>query len=74
MVTQRHTQRLIKWLLAENWVHKQQNHTPFSDAQLFKLEKNVLALHASPSPCGRYVPVGILASSQPEQGLVHGTG
>lgn len=37
MVTQRHTQRLIKWLLTENWVHKQQNHTPFNDAQLFKL-------------------------------------
>ena len=37
MVTQRHTQRLIKWLLLEHWVHKQQNHTPFSDAQLFKL-------------------------------------
>jgi type II secretory pathway component PulF len=37
MVTQRHTQRLIKWLLIEHWVHKQQNHTPFSDAQLFKL-------------------------------------
>lgn len=39
MVTQRHTQRLIKWLLAEHWVHKQQNHTPFSDAQLFKLRE-----------------------------------
>ena len=39
MVTQRHTQRLIKWLLAENWIHKQQNHTPFSDAQLFKLRE-----------------------------------
>jgi dTMP kinase len=37
MVTQRHTQRLIKWMLMENWVHKQQNHTPFTDAQLFKL-------------------------------------
>jgi dTMP kinase len=37
MVTQRHTQRLIKWLLTENWVHKQQNHTPFTDAQVFKL-------------------------------------
>jgi dTMP kinase len=37
MVTQRHTQRLIKWLLTENWIHKQQNHTPFTDAQLFKL-------------------------------------
>lgn len=39
MVTQRHTQRLIKWLLNEHWVHKQQNHTPFSDAQLFKLRE-----------------------------------
>ena len=37
MVTQRHTQRLVKWLLNENWIHKQQNHTPFTDAQLFKL-------------------------------------
>ena len=42
MVTQRHTQRLIKWLLKENWVHKQQNHTPFSDAQLFKLREERL--------------------------------
>ncbi|MGB2484496.1 MAG: dTMP kinase [Poseidonia sp.] len=37
MVTQRHTQRLVKWLLAEHWIHKQQNHVPFADAQLFKL-------------------------------------
>ena len=42
MVTQRHTQRLIKWLLTEHWVHKQQNHTPFSDAQLFKLREERL--------------------------------
>lgn len=42
MVTQRHTQRLIKWLLTENWVHKQQNHTPFTDAQLFKLREERL--------------------------------
>ncbi|MCH1540019.1 MAG: dTMP kinase [Candidatus Poseidonia sp.] len=37
MVTQRHTQRLVKWLLIEHWIHKQQSHIPFSDAQLFKL-------------------------------------
>lgn len=37
VVTQRHTQRLVRWLLNENWIHKQQNHVPFSDAQLFKL-------------------------------------
>lgn len=36
-VTQRHTQRLVRWLLNENWIHKQQNHVPFADAQLFKL-------------------------------------
>ena len=42
MVTQRPTQRLIKWLLTEHWVHKQQNHTPFSDAQLFKLREERL--------------------------------
>ena len=42
MVTQRHTQRLIKWLLAENWIHKQQHHTPFADAQLFKLREERL--------------------------------
>ena len=42
MVTQRHTQRLIKWMLTEHWVHKQQNHTPFSDAQLFKLREERL--------------------------------
>ncbi len=39
MVTRRHTQRLIKWLLAEHWVHKQQHHTPFADAQVFKLRE-----------------------------------
>ena len=32
----------IKWLLAEHWVHKQQNHTLFSDAQLFKLREERL--------------------------------
>ena len=37
MVTQRHTQRLVKWLLAEHWIFKQQSHVPFSDAQVFKL-------------------------------------
>lgn len=42
MVTQRHTQRLIKWLLTENWIHKQQHHTPFADAQLFKLREERL--------------------------------
>ena len=37
MVTQRHTQRLVKWLEQERWIHKQQSHVPFAEAQVFKL-------------------------------------
>ncbi|MBT60269.1 MAG: dTMP kinase [Euryarchaeota archaeon] len=37
MVTQRHTQRLIKWLEKNRWIHKQQSHVPFAEAQVFKL-------------------------------------
>ena len=37
-VTQRHTQRMVKWLEEEDWIHRQQNHVPFADAQLFKLK------------------------------------
>ena len=37
MVTQRHTQRLVKWLEEERWIHKQQSHVPFAEAQVFKL-------------------------------------
>ena len=40
MVTKRHTQRLIKWMEAEGWIHKQQNHIPFREAQLFKLKNS----------------------------------
>ena len=40
MVTKRHTQRLIKWMESEGWIHKQQNHIPFREAQLFKLKNN----------------------------------
>ena len=37
MVTQRHTQRLVKWLEEANWIHRQQNHIPFAEGQVFKL-------------------------------------
>ena len=37
MVTQRHTQRLVKWLEKERWIHKQQSHVPFSEAKVFKM-------------------------------------
>ncbi len=37
-VTQRHTQRMVKWLEEEDWIHRQQSHVPFADAQLFKLK------------------------------------
>ena len=41
-VTKRHTQRLVKWLEQERWIHRQQNHVPFAEAQLFKLRKSRL--------------------------------
>ena len=31
-VTKRHTQRLVKWLEQERWIHRQQNHVPFAEA------------------------------------------
>ena len=37
MITRRHTQRLVKWLEKEKWIHKQLSHVPFSDAKVFKL-------------------------------------
>jgi hypothetical protein len=37
MVTRRHTQRLVKWLEETNWIHRQQNHIPFAEGQVFKL-------------------------------------
>ena len=42
MVTKRHTQRLVKWLVEEKWIHKQQSHTPFVDAQVFKLRDDTV--------------------------------
>jgi dTMP kinase len=42
MVTKRHTQRLVKWLVEENWIHKQQSHVPFVDAQVFKLRDDTV--------------------------------
>ena len=43
MITQRHTQRLVKWLEKERWIHKQQSHVPFSEAKVFKLRDERLA-------------------------------
>ena len=41
-VTKRHTQRLVKWLEQERWIHRQQNHVPFAEAQMFKLRNSRL--------------------------------
>ena len=41
-VTKRHTQRLVKWLEQERWIHKQQSHVPFAEAQMFKLRNSRL--------------------------------
>ena len=41
-VTKRHTQRLVKWLEKERWIHRQQSHVPFAEAQMFKLRKSRL--------------------------------
>jgi dTMP kinase len=41
-VTKRHTQRLVKWLEHERWIHRQQSHVPFAEAQMFKLRKSRL--------------------------------
>ena len=41
-VTKRHTQRIVKWLEQENWIHRQQNHVPFAEAHMFKLRKSRL--------------------------------
>ena len=42
MITKRHTQRMVRWLEEERWIHKQQNHVPFREAQLFKLRNERL--------------------------------
>ena len=36
-VTQRHTQRLVRWLISEDWIFKQQNHVPFSEGSNVRL-------------------------------------
>ena len=36
-VSQRHTQRLVKWFEKIGWTHRQQIHVPFSDAPTFKI-------------------------------------
>ena len=41
-VTKRHTQRIVRWLEQENWIHRQQNHVPFAEAHMFKLRKSRL--------------------------------
>ena len=41
-VTKRHTQRLVKWMEQERWIHRQQSHVPFAEAQMFKLRKSRL--------------------------------
>ena len=42
MVTRRHTQRLVKWLEETNWIHRQQNHIPFAEGQVFKLRDSMI--------------------------------
>ena len=41
-VTKRHTQRLVKWMEQERWIHRQQSHVPFAEAQMFNLRKSRL--------------------------------
>ena len=41
-VTKRHTQRIVKWLEQERWIHRQQSHVPFAEAQMFKLRNSRL--------------------------------
>ena len=41
-VTKRHTQRMVKWLESERWIHRQQSHVPFAEAQMFRLRNSRL--------------------------------
>ena len=43
-VTQRHTQRMIKWFDAIKWTQRQQAHVPFADAPLFKIREDWVSL------------------------------
>ena len=54
MVTQRHTQRLVKWLEEANWIHRQQNHIPFAEGQVFKLRDAWIGFARLPWPCGHF--------------------
>ena len=83
MVTQRHTQRLVKWLEHERWIHKQQSHVPFSEAKVFKLRDEKLGygrlalamwpLRSSLASWRRSNPNSKWEDSLPEI-LLHGTG
>ena len=52
MITKRHTQRMVRWLEEERWIHKQQNHVPFREAQLFKLRNEDWDMVGFVSLCG----------------------
>ncbi|HIG02891.1 MAG TPA: dTMP kinase [Candidatus Poseidoniales archaeon] len=43
-VTQRHTQRMIRWYEQIGFTHRQQAHVPFSDAPLFKIRDEWVGL------------------------------
>jgi len=43
-VSQRHSQRLIKWFNSIHWTHRQQMHVPFSDAPTFKIASEWVGL------------------------------
>ena len=43
-VTQRHTQRIIKWLDEISWTRRQQAHVPFADAPQFKIREEWIGL------------------------------
>lgn len=43
-VTQRHTQRMIRWYEQIGFTHRQQSHVPFSDAPLFKIRDEWVGL------------------------------
>ena len=43
-VTQRHTQRVVKWLDQISWTRRQQAHVPFADAPQFKIREEWIGL------------------------------
>ena len=43
-VTQRHSQRMVKWFDSIGWTHRKQAHVPFNDAPTFKISAEWVGL------------------------------